>query len=195
VFSGDKRELGAMRRWLTALLPECPARDDVISVAAELGSNALQHTASGRGGFFAVEISWHQSVVRVAVADHGSPASPRVIEDPDGENGRGLLLVRALSVRTAFTGDAHGRTVWAEIAWDGPAPAASQGSEDQSDAAIRADQAALARSFAGVPSWFGRSTQAWWALARADTLVTAPTAFELASLLSRLRDAPRPLRP
>ena len=55
--------------------------------------------------------------------------------------------------------------------------------------------AALARSFAGVPAWFGRSTQAWWALASADSLVTAPTASELASQLSRLRDAHGSLRP
>lgn len=59
VFSGEKRQLRLMRRWLAACLPECPARDDVISVATELGSNAIVHTASGRAGWFAVELAWY----------------------------------------------------------------------------------------------------------------------------------------
>jgi anti-sigma regulatory factor (Ser/Thr protein kinase) len=111
-----------MRWWLAACLPDCPARDDVISVATELGSNAILHTASGRGGWFALELTWDQSVVRIAVADHGSPAESHMIEDPDGEHGRGLLLVHGLSARTGITGNEQGRIVWAEIAWDGPAP-------------------------------------------------------------------------
>jgi anti-sigma regulatory factor (Ser/Thr protein kinase) len=122
VFSGEERQLGLMRRWLAACLPDCPARDDVISVATELGSNAILHTASGRGGWFALELTWDQSVVRIAVADHGSPAESHMIEDPDGEHGRGLLLVHGLSARTGITGNEQGRIVWAEIAWDGPAP-------------------------------------------------------------------------
>ena len=54
VFLGEERQLGLLRRWLVACLPECPARDDVISVATELGTNAILHTASGRGGWFSV---------------------------------------------------------------------------------------------------------------------------------------------
>ena len=193
VFKGDERQLRELRRWLASLLPECPARGDVISVATELGSNALRHTASGRGGWFAVEITWHQSVVRVAVADGGGPAEPHVIDDPDAEHGRGLLLVRGLSARTGVTGDHRGRLVWAEVAWDAP-DAATGASPDSYEAAIRDGQAALARRFAGVPAWFGRSTLAWWALAGPEELVTAPSARELAGLLYRLEDAPSPPR-
>ena len=120
VFRGEERQLGVLRRWLASLLPPGPARDDVISVATELASNALRHTASGRDGWFAVEITWYQSIIRVAVADGGGPAEPHVIDDPAAEHGRGLLLVRGLSVRTGVTGDQHGRVVWAEIAWHGP---------------------------------------------------------------------------
>jgi anti-sigma regulatory factor (Ser/Thr protein kinase) len=114
VFTGQERQLGLMRRWLAACLPECPARDDVISVATELGSNAILHTASGRGGWFAVELTWYRSRVRIAVVDHGGPAEPHMIEDPDGEHGRGLLLVHGLSARTGVTGNEQGRTVWAD---------------------------------------------------------------------------------
>ena len=118
---GDARQLAVLRRWLVSLLPECPARDDVISVATELSSNALRHTVSGRG-WFAVEMTRYSSAVRIAVADCGGPAEPRVIEDPAGEHGRGLLLVRALSLRAGVAGDQHGRLVWADVPFHGPDP-------------------------------------------------------------------------
>ena len=120
VFPGDERQLSVLRRWLESLLPDCVARDDVASVATELGANAIRHTASGRGGWFAVELTWHQLAVRVAVADRGSPGEPRVIDDPAGEHGRGLLLVQGLSVRTGVCGDRRGRMVWADVPWSDP---------------------------------------------------------------------------
>jgi serine/threonine-protein kinase RsbW len=89
----------------------------VACVATELATNAVVHTASGRGGWFAVEITWHRAVVRVAVADCGAPGGPRMIDDPAGEHGRGLLVVRSLSVRTGVCGDHRGRLVWADVPW------------------------------------------------------------------------------
>ncbi len=196
VFPGHQRELSELRRWLSSLLPKCPARDDVFSVATELGSNGLEHTASGKpGGWFAVEITWHPKDVLVAVADCGGSAEPRVIDDLDGERGRGLLLVQGLSVRTGWTGDGRGRLVWARIAWPDPNPAVLDPSEDGYQAAVREGEAALARRFAGVPAWFGRSTLAWWAVAGSAGLVSAPTAQELAGLLYRLLDGPNPAQP
>src|ERR1019366_6106722 len=82
VFPGEGSQLGVLRRWLESLLPERPERDDVACVANELGTNAVVHTASGHGGWFAVEITWHRAVVRVAVADCGAPGGPRMIDDP-----------------------------------------------------------------------------------------------------------------
>jgi len=191
VFPGHQQELSGLRRWLSSLLPDCPARDDVLSIVTELASNAIRHTASGRdGGWFAVEVTWHESVVQVAVVDSGGTAEPQVIDDPDGERGRGLLLVHGLSVRTGFTGDQRGRLVWAQIAWPGPNPAVAGTSHDPYHAAVREGEAALARRFAGVPAWFGHSTLAWWAVAGPAGLVSAPTAHELAGLLYRLLDTP-----
>ena len=120
VFPGEECQVGELRRWLASLLPPCPARDDVAAVASELGANAVKHTFSGRGGCFAVEVTWYGNVVRVAVADSGGPAEPHVIDDPAGENGRGLLLVRGLSVRTGVCGDRRGRLSWADVAWGDP---------------------------------------------------------------------------
>src|SRR3984893_16855085 len=88
-FPGEESQLGVLWRWLASLLPPCPARDDVVSVANELGSNAIVHTLSGRGGRFAVEVTWYGPLVRVAVADGGAPAGRRVGDDTVGEQGRG----------------------------------------------------------------------------------------------------------
>jgi hypothetical protein len=136
VFPGEKRQLGVLRRSLASLLPECMARDDVISVATELASNTLLHTASGQSGLFGVEVTWHESTVRVGVADGGSPTEPHVIEDLAAEHGRGLLLVQSLSMRTGVTGDRRGRLVWADIAWDGPSVPADVLAHDLDESVI-----------------------------------------------------------
>ena len=198
VFPGDERQIRTVRRWLAGLLPPCSSRDDVIAVAVELATNAVKFSSSGRGGSFAVEVTWHGAVVRVAVADGGAPEGPRLIDDPLGDHGRGLLMVRALSVRTGVCGDHRGRLVWAEIAWTGDREAVPLPSADGYEAAIRDGQAALARRFVGVPAWFGRSTLQWWALpsrAGGDRLLSAPSARELAGLLDQvLNPPPRPPR-
>lgn len=118
VFPGDQPQLAVLRRWLTSLLPDCLARSDVVCVATELGTNAVQHTATGRGGWFAVEITCYGTVMRVAVADCGGPAEPQVIQRADGEHGRGLALVQGLALQTGYSGDHHGRLVWADLPWD-----------------------------------------------------------------------------
>jgi anti-sigma regulatory factor (Ser/Thr protein kinase) len=120
VLPGEERQLRALRRWLSSLLPDCPARDDLIAVATELSSNAIKHTASGQGGCFGVEVTWHGPVIRVTVADRGALNEPQVIQDPMAEHGRGLLVVNGLAARTGVCGDREGRQVWADLLWDGP---------------------------------------------------------------------------
>jgi hypothetical protein len=163
-----------LRRWLTSLLPECEARDDVVTVAVELASNAVRHTASGRGGWFALEIAWNRFAVRVAVADGGAEAGPRLVDEPMSECGRGLQVVHALSSRTGVTGDQTGRLVWAEIPWtsrstgtiDGAAPSMCTGMlPDGYDPAVRDGDDLRARRHAGAPTWFGRAAMHWPALA------------------------------
>lgn len=197
-FPGREGEVRAVRHWIAALLPECPARDDVMTVAVELVTNALRFTASGRGGnagWFAVEITWHNATVQVAVADGGgSPDGPVLTEHPgntDCEHGRGLQIVRALSARTGICGDQHGRVVWADVPWVGDSPPGllTQGQES----AIRDQEAVLAVRYAGVSAWFGRATLQWWALpAVGGELVSAPSATELAGLLDRVPGARDP---
>lgn len=191
VFPGDEPQIRELRQWLATLLPECPARDDVIAVAAELSTNAVRHTASGRGGWFAAEITWHPACVRIAVADQGAPTAPRlpINTDPMTESGHGLVLILGIARRTGMTGDQRGRLVWADVPWDGwdaPVPAALP---DGYEAAIRDGRKLLARRYREVPAWFGRSTLQWWALAGnpgAHRLVAANSPHELAQLLDTL---------
>jgi hypothetical protein len=190
-FPGDGRQLGELRRWLAGLLPGCAARDDVLTVSVELATNAIKFSSSGQGGRFAVEIIWFGRTVRVAVADGGGPAAPHLIDDPMGDHGRGLVMVRALSSRIGVCGDQRGRLVWAEVAWAGDGAAPLPPAPDAYETAARQDEAALARRYAGVAVWFGRRTLQWWALP-ANRLVTAPSAGELAELLDQvLAPAPR----
>lgn len=146
VFAGRDDQVREVRRWLTGLLPGAPERDDVVVVAVELVTNAIRHTASGRGGLVMVEVTWCGPVLRIAVADDGTPDGPRLAAGracpaevaggparlapaelaPAGlaECGRGLHLVRALAVSTGVCGDRRGRLVWADIGWTGAGPAA-----------------------------------------------------------------------
>lgn len=124
VFPGDQPQLAVLRRWLNSLLPDCAARDDIVCVATELSTNAVLHTATGQGGWFAVELTWYGPVMRVAVADCGGAGEPQVIHDASGEHGRGLALVQGLAARSGFLGDHHSRLAWADVPWDqacGPA--------------------------------------------------------------------------
>jgi Histidine kinase-like ATPase domain len=194
VVPGEDRQLAVLRRWLESLLPQCPERDDVAVVANELASNAVRHTASGRGGRLAVDITWYGQVVRVAVTDSGGPSVPQLSEEPAGQHGRGLLLVRGISARTGVCGDQRGRLIWADVPWGGTgATTVAASPPGPHEAAIRDGEAALAHRFAGVPAWFGRSTLQWWAMTGSGGLVTAPSAQELADLLCRVL-AVQPLR-
>lgn len=116
LFPGEPRQVGQVRNWLRSLVPDCRARDDVLSVASELAANAVQHTRSGSGGWFRVQlIVLDHQVIRVTVVDSGGPRTPEAIHEPQHENGRGLCVVQALSARCGYSGGEDGRQVWAEI--------------------------------------------------------------------------------
>jgi serine/threonine-protein kinase RsbW len=186
VFPGAEHQVREVRYWLAARLPDCPARDDVTCVATELATNAVRHTASGRGGRFRVVVTWHRDAVTVAVTDGGAPRGPHRADDADEEHGRGLILLEGLARRTGTRGDHRGRVVWAEVPWTAPvAPA------DHYEAAIRAGQACLAGRVAVAPAWFGRSTRQWWALASGQ-LIAASSAQALARQLAPVLDVGRP---
>ncbi|MYV98848.1 ATP-binding protein [Streptomyces sp. SID3343] len=94
-----------------------PASDSAALVVAELASNAVLHACvPGRG--FALRLTYDSGtgVIRIEVSDH-HPRQPVSVPPPsDADNGRGLILVDAVSDRwgTSVQGDS-GKTVFAEI--------------------------------------------------------------------------------
>jgi serine/threonine-protein kinase RsbW len=126
-FSGLPASVPEARRFVAELLTGCPAREVLVTCVSELSTNAITHTASGRGGGFTVEVDLpRDGVARIAVTDDGGPSFP-VIGSLDpldpmeldlmAEGGRGLALVAACTSRWGYTEAGPGFTVWAEACW------------------------------------------------------------------------------
>jgi anti-sigma regulatory factor (Ser/Thr protein kinase) len=182
IFPGEGGQLRELRQWLKDLLPECEARDDVILVANELAANAVNHTASGRGGQFSVEVTVADGLLRVTVGDGGGPSAPVIIDDPVSEHGRGLRLVQELSAGMGVSGGEHGRFVHAVLEWAGPFRDEPGGGHGEV-----AHLRALQGQFPQVPVWFGLATRRWWALVvigGEHRLVATGSPGELAEVLT-----------
>ncbi|MER5298652.1 ATP-binding protein [Streptomyces lasiicapitis] len=91
---------------------------DITLCVSELTTNALLHgVPPGRG--FLLRLVRDGTVVRVEVHDSGD-GRPRLAEGPDGESGRGLLLVSALADKWGVAPRDPGKIVWAEFGRLGP---------------------------------------------------------------------------
>jgi len=124
-FRGVPASVPEARRFVAALLAGCPAREVLMTCVSELAANAIEHTDSGNGGVFVVEVDCpRDGVARVAVTDEGGSSAPAPGSlDLMAEGGRGLAIVAACTSRWGYT-DANpgtpatpGRTVWAESCW------------------------------------------------------------------------------
>jgi anti-sigma regulatory factor (Ser/Thr protein kinase) len=147
------------REFVAEALAGCPAgaRDTLLLCATELCANAIEHTASGAGGAFIVEVSCPaDGVAFVAVTDGGdssgswtspwgqAPGSGRqgyggnllaACDDDLSESGRGLALVAAFASRWGYQKDTH--TAWAEASWPvsaAPVAVTKQGIWEDTDA-------------------------------------------------------------
>jgi len=87
--------------------------EDATLLLSELATNALAHSASGRGGTFTVTVFHRSGDVRVEVADQGGLWLPGTAGDE--VHGRGLVIVSSLARAWGITGDESGRTVWFEL--------------------------------------------------------------------------------
>jgi serine/threonine-protein kinase RsbW len=147
-FRGTPASVPEARRFVAELLAGCPAREVLMLCVSELSTNAIEHSDSGNGGVFIVEVDLPRpGVARIAVTDEGGPSlptpasltqrrdpalppglalppNPGLLPDPGllSEGGRGLAMVAACTSRWGYA-DAHpGRTVWAEACWPVPVP-------------------------------------------------------------------------
>ncbi|WP_157248526.1 ATP-binding protein [Nonomuraea typhae] len=116
-FLGSAPSVTEARRFVTTLLLGSPLAKTAELIVSELATNAIHHTASGRfGGRFVVTVQAQPKRVWLAVVDEGSPSTPKCFRPyPEGEGGRGLLLVSELSADWGIWGDENGRTVWASL--------------------------------------------------------------------------------
>ncbi len=96
----------------------------VALVVGELAANAIQHgRVSGREFGLRLTLDRAAALLRVEVDDAASskrlPATAPP-SYPEGESGRGLLLVDVLAVRWGWTPRRPlGKTVWAEVSLNG----------------------------------------------------------------------------
>ncbi len=89
---------------------------DIALCVDELVANACEHTASGTGGQVTVVVSATRDVLRITVLDQGGTlGKPCVRTDLCAEDGRGLLLVEALSTAWGCHPALNGTAVWAEF--------------------------------------------------------------------------------
>ncbi|MDF3300779.1 ATP-binding protein [Streptomyces sp. K1PA1] len=118
--------------------PASDASCTVALVVGELAANAVRHgRVPGRDFGLRLTLDTATGTVRVEVSDAAAarrppeaPPSPR----PEGESGRGLLLVDALAVRWGSAPRRSvGKTVWAEVPVGATKAGRATGSEDDAD--------------------------------------------------------------
>jgi hypothetical protein len=118
VFPGAAGQVGRARPFVGDVLDGCPAADDAILLTSELITNAIAHTASGRGGKVIVTVYRADTRVRIDVKDDGSDQAPVV--RPVGEareSGFGLGLVDLMADCWGHCGGRRSRVVWFMLEW------------------------------------------------------------------------------
>ncbi|OLT16065.1 hypothetical protein BJF79_18595 [Actinomadura sp. CNU-125] len=112
-------EVSAARRFVREVLGEHPGRADAVLLTSEIGTNAVEHSRSGRpGGSFLVNVRWTIRWARVAVIDDGADGAPCLQRVGTGSaGGRGVALLDELAVRWGFSRrSTRGTEVWFVVA-------------------------------------------------------------------------------
>ncbi|MEU8971574.1 ATP-binding protein [Streptomyces monashensis] len=95
-----------------------PANETLTLIAAELVANAVRH-GHVPGRDFHLRLTGAATTLRLEVSDTRAERLPE-LQAPQGEGGRGLLLVEALADKWGVTPRRPGKSVWAEV-WLSPA--------------------------------------------------------------------------
>lgn len=118
VFPGAIGQVGRARLFVGEVLDGCPVADDAVLLTSELVTNAIAHTASGKGGKVRVTVYRDDTRVRVEVRDDGSDQVPVVQAVGEArESGFGLGLVALMADRWGHCGGRRGRVVWFMLEW------------------------------------------------------------------------------
>lgn len=89
--------------------------EEAALLVSELVTNAVVHTASGRGGKVNVSVTeCPDGAIRVEVADEGGPTepSPVALTDEMSTNGRGLFLVEHIATDWDHRRGPSGTVTW-----------------------------------------------------------------------------------
>lgn len=109
-FPGTPESARAARRWLTERLGSAhPAHDDAVLLLSEAVTNSVLHST---GGKVEVSVLLDEQAVRVEVVDEGGDTLPHYVDDPCGEGGRGLPIMRALASEWGYELVERGLKVW-----------------------------------------------------------------------------------
>lgn len=113
-FPGRADQLGQLRHEIAAYLAGCPAADELILIASELGANAILHSQS-RDSTFTIRCQLSPGAARIEVEDLGGPWQPH----PSADRPHGLDIIAALTTvgASGINGDRTGRTAWARLTW------------------------------------------------------------------------------
>jgi anti-sigma regulatory factor (Ser/Thr protein kinase) len=106
----------AARGFLARLTGSFPDEDAAVLVVSELVTNAVEHSGSGPLG---IDLSMEllDDRLRIVVDDHDPHPPVMGAADPDGERGRGLLIVDRLAEQWGWEPVAEdGKRVWCELA-------------------------------------------------------------------------------
>lgn len=116
-------QVQAARAFVAGVLGKSHAHAEVaLLLASELVTNSVRHSGSAAaGGVVTVTVAAGDEVVRVEVTGRsgdGVPVLPPASADADyeGESGRGMLLVDALSARWGYQRGGGLATTWFELA-------------------------------------------------------------------------------
>ena len=119
-FTGDTTptSLARLRRWADDTLRRgavpADAAADIVLLIDELASNVEEHAP----GWMTVDLEFAEHSVLIVVSDpHPSRMPVPGVPPPDRPNGRGLLVVGALSTGWGVVLGRTSKAVWAEVAW------------------------------------------------------------------------------
>ncbi|GGK75890.1 hypothetical protein Sme01_51580 [Sphaerisporangium melleum] len=134
-FPATPTSVGEARHWLSKALAGHPRRDDAVLLLSEAVTNSLVHTDST-----SIEVSVRIEVngdVRIEVIDQGAQTTPALSstgsDDEPATSGRGIRLVRTLSVRWGFTEEGSRCVLWFLLSARDCESGALKASVDQDD--------------------------------------------------------------
>jgi anti-sigma regulatory factor (Ser/Thr protein kinase) len=106
-------EVAAVRRFVAKTLGDRPEAATALLLTSEAVTNSVIHTD---GPTVTVVVIETRDGVRLEVTDGGADTVPTIHDGDDlREDGRGVLLLRRLSVRSGFHADESGLTYWFEL--------------------------------------------------------------------------------